>query len=193
MVDHFGKAYVAGNVAEGYPEVSKDNWAGGVQPDAKADVATVLPQIRVDTPFPHAALSIESAETAYQHVLENVGARLPKRDAVDQRIIEMVRTGKVTEAQMLASSKERAAFFGYAQRWIDELADSVPLGFITDPREVGGYPNYQGQPYADADLDGLPDSWEQQHGLSPSDPADAVLDSDGDGYSHIEEFINGVR
>ncbi len=36
--DH-GKWYVAVNVVEGYPEVSADNWNGGVQPQHRASLS----------------------------------------------------------------------------------------------------------------------------------------------------------
>jgi pectate lyase len=38
----------------------------------------------------------------------------------------------------------------------------------------------------------MPDRWEIQHGLNPNDPSDAVKDADGDGYTNIEEYINGT-
>ena len=44
----------------------------------------------------------------------------------------------------------------------------------------------------DTDGDGLPDDWEKKHGLNLSDSSDAVRDTDGDGYTNIEEFINGT-
>lgn len=44
----------------------------------------------------------------------------------------------------------------------------------------------------DADGDGLPDWWEGEHGLDPSDPSDADLDSDGDGLSNLAEFRAGT-
>ena len=190
VFDNFGKAYVEGNVVEGYPEVSKDNWAGGVQPDSKAEVSSVLPSIRVNEPFPHAELAIEEARAAFEQVLAQAGATLPVRDAVDRRVIEMVRTGKVGAVKIASSSSAKAAEVGYAQQWIDELAASVELGYITDPIEVGGYPEYRGEPYTDSDRDGLPDTWETTHGLDPHNPADATEDRDGDGYSHVEDFIN---
>jgi hypothetical protein len=192
VVDNFGRAYVVGNFVEGFPEISADNWKGGVQPDSKAPVEEVLPKIRSHEPTPHAPLPIESAVDAVQTVLRDVGATLPIRDSVDRRIIAMVRDGTVTATQIAASSMEKAAQVKYAQQWIDELAEGVKLGFITDPKEVGGYPEYKGKPYPDNDCDGLPNDWERTHQLNADDPTDASLDRDGDGYTNIEEYIHSV-
>ena len=41
----------------------------------------------------------------------------------------------------------------------------------------------------DADGDGLPDEWEKRYGLNPGDAADANEDSDGDGFTNMEEFL----
>ncbi len=192
VVDNFGKAYVAGNFVEGYPEVSADNWKGGVQPSSKAAVESVLPSIRVDEPFSYAKFPIVDAKVAFEQVLKSAGATLPIRDAVDRRVVEMVRSGTVGAATILPSSLELAAKVGYKQEYLDELTVGVTHGYITDPAEVGGYPEYRGQPYIDKDSDGLPDSWEQKHGLDPANPQDSVQDSDRDGYVNIEEFINGT-
>jgi len=43
----------------------------------------------------------------------------------------------------------------------------------------------------DNDEDGLPDYFEIAQGLDPNDPSDALIDSDGDGVSNLEEFIQG--
>ena len=40
----------------------------------------------------------------------------------------------------------------------------------------------------DDDEDGMPDEWELAYGLDPLDPADASLDSDGDGVTNLAEF-----
>jgi len=193
VVDNFGKAYVAGNVVEGHANVTKDNWDGGVQPGVKAEsLKAALAKIRVDKPFAHAPLPIVSATAAYDYVLANVGATLPHRDPVDERIIGEVRTGKIPPLHIAKGSQEKAKFYGYAQKWTDELAEDVTNGFITDPSEVGGWPDYKGTPYKDSDGDGMPDDWETAHGLNPHDPSDATTDLNGDGYSNIEEFINGT-
>jgi hypothetical protein len=191
--NEFGKAYVAGNVVVGDEKVTKDNWAGGVQLDEafQDHAADILPKIRVNEPFPHAPLPIEPAQQAYEHVLASAGATLPKRDAVDRRVIEMVRTGKVT-AKAGPDAAEKIGNVGFSKQHVDELISLIDTGIITDISQVGGYPDYQGQPYADADKDGMPDNWEKSHGLNPNDAADASKEMAGGGYTNIEAYLDGL-
>lgn len=44
----------------------------------------------------------------------------------------------------------------------------------------------------DSDGDGMPDAWETQYGLNPYDATDAAFDSDGDGVSNLNEYLNGT-
>lgn len=44
----------------------------------------------------------------------------------------------------------------------------------------------------DADDDGMPDAWEIARKLNPKDSSDASKDRDGDGYTNIEEYVNGL-
>jgi hypothetical protein len=79
-----------------------------------------------------------SAEEAYELVLSLSGASLPRRDAVDVRVIESVRTGKPLYKD----------------------------GIIQTPADVGGWPEYKADSLpADADLDGLPDGPENNHSV----------------------------
>jgi pectate lyase len=64
---------------------------------------------------------------------------------------------------------------------------------INSQEEVGGWPNLKSLPApSDRDRDGLPDEWEKAYGLNPNDPSDAHADSDKDGYTNLEEYLNGT-
>jgi hypothetical protein len=38
----------------------------------------------------------------------------------------------------------------------------------------------------------MPDAWEERFGLDPRSAADAAMDTDKDGYTDIEEYLNGT-
>lgn len=96
------KIFVKDNRIEGFPEKDQDNWQivtkstefkmipGENPPVFKEGDESVC---RVSQPFPAPEMPTESATEAYEKVLAQVGAILPKRDAVDARIIEQVKTG----------------------------------------------------------------------------------------------------
>jgi hypothetical protein len=64
---------------------------------------------------------------------------------------------------------------------------------IDSQKEVGGWPELKTGPVpADSDNDGLPDAWENAHGLNASDATDTALDADQDGYTNLEEYLNGT-
>jgi len=69
--------------------------------------------------------------------------------------------------------------------------DSYKQGIITDPAQVGGYPEYKGTPYKDSDNDGIPDAYEIKMGLNANNAADAGKLAKN-GYSNIENFLNSV-
>lgn len=203
----FGRVYAIGNIMEGNEAVTKDNWDGGIQiadKDLKGEgdvPEDVLALMKSNEPFPMAHMTIIPSEKTFDYVLENVGATLPIRDIVDQRIIEEVRTGKAYYVKKLPKenpygdmwglsdkSKNEDGFFKY--RRLDK--DSYKYGIITDPAQMGGYPEYKGEPRVDTDGDGMPDEWEIANGLNPNDPSDANGDCTGDGYTNIEKYINGI-
>lgn len=182
----YGMAYVDGNIVEGNDRVTKDNWDGGVQVESLPDAGIYTDEIRWHTPWPMPHLTIMSAQEAYDYVLENVGSTLPTRDAVDERIVRVVKTG-VIEYPKNVNLDDVPKF---VHRRLPE--DSYKMGIITHPDQVGGYPKYKGKAYKDTDGDGMPDWWEKKHGLNPNDPSDANGDLNGDGYTNIEKYINGI-
>lgn len=44
----------------------------------------------------------------------------------------------------------------------------------------------------DDDNDGMPDSWEIQFSLDPLNSTDAIQDTDADGISNLQEFLDGT-
>jgi hypothetical protein len=181
----YGRAYVSGNIMEGNDEITKNNWAGGVQVEEMKDAGEYTDFIKWNEPLPMPKLTMVSANEAYAYVIKNAGAALPKRDAVDIRIAEQVRTGKITYKEGVPLP---ATQFEHRKLPID----SYKQGIITDPIQVGGYPEYKGTPYKDSDNDGMPDDWEIKHGLNPKNAADASQDKNKDGYTNIEEYLNSV-
>jgi pectate lyase len=163
-----GKYYVADNFVVGNADVTADNWNGGVQFEnvkSQEQLNTLIKRVRSRTPIPAVPITQQSAQEAYELVLAGAGATLPKRDPVDERIIESVRTGKVTFRN----------------------------GIIMTPNDVGGWPRYNSTPApVDSDHDGMPDQWETRFGLNPRDPSDGPADMDKDGYTNVEEWLNGT-
>ncbi len=165
-----GKWYVADNYVVGNEKVSASNWDGGVDFDAP-DVKTagglnsLIERVHGSVPFAAVSIRQQTAPEAYESVLANAGATLPKRDPVDLRIVESVRAGKPR--------------FGN--------------GIIQTPEDVGGWPEYKSAgPPTDTDHDGMPDAWELKYGLNPNDPKDGAADNDYDGYTNLEEYLNGT-
>ncbi|WP_028667539.1 pectate lyase family protein [Runella zeae] len=181
----FGRAYVVGNVVEGNETVTKDNWNGGVQVENFKNADKYTADIKVNQPLPMPEMTILPTQKAHDYVLAHAGATLPKRDAVDMRVVEQVRTGKIMYRDDVKLPETQ---FKHRRLPID----SYKQGIITDIAQVGGYPEYKGTPYKDSDNDGMPDVWETKNGLDPRNPADASLDKNKDGYTNIEEYLNSV-
>ena len=196
----YGRVYADGNVMEGYPHITADNWAGGIQIESQPDTEGFTTQMRSNEPFVMPYVRMMSANDAYDYVLKNVGATIPCRDIVDTRIVDEVRTGKAYYEKKLPKDAHGDTS-GLAEKSKNEDGlfkhrrlpkDSYKYGIITDIRQVGGYPEYKGTPYVDTDGDGMPDEWEIANGLNPNDPSDANGDVTGDGYTNIEKYINGI-
>lgn len=167
--DPRGKMYAAGNFVYGYPEVSADNWNGGIDfaPDGEATMAT----LRVDRPYVVAPVETQTAKEAFELVLAKAGSSCP-RDSIDARILDEVRTG---------TSRFGASYGGGGK------------GIIDSQNDVGGWPELRsGEAPLDSDHDGMPDGLERTQGLDQDDPADGAQDRDGNGYTNLEEYLNSL-
>ena len=63
---------------------------------------------------------------------------------------------------------------------------------IDSQRDMGGWPVLAtGTSPVDTDHDGMPDAWERTHGLNPARD-DSASDANHDGYTALEEYLNGL-
>lgn len=125
----------------------------------------------VSARYPAPPLSSETdAFQAYEEVLAKAGARLPVLDSVDARVLSFARSATFRPGNVTSGT-----------------AGAI----IKHENDVGGFPVYSpGTPADDRDHDGMPDAWEELHGLDPNNPTDGSQDADNDGYSNLEEYLN---
>jgi hypothetical protein len=155
--------YQSGNVADR----DKDGVLNG-KPVVAADFADshgapTMEDKPTGSPLPFAYEPL-TAEAALKHVLDSAGARPDQRDAIDQQLIEDVRS------------------YGKAGKIIH---DPKELEIDTNPKPADAP--------ADSDRDGMPDAWEIKNRLDPHNPDDRNLDPDHDGYTNLEEYLNGTN
>jgi len=170
----FGKWYISDNVVAGNADVTANNWNGGVQTDISFE------KIRLHKPWPSMPINQQTAEGAYKHILDRAGSILPKRDAVDERIIREVRGGYATHE-------------GNSYKREHKVADpSKVCGIIDTQKDVGGWPILRAEPAPqDTDHDGMPDSWEETHKLDKENPEDRNTIAQ-DGYTMLEKYLNSI-
>jgi hypothetical protein len=163
-----GQWFLSGNVMSGNGDLSKNNFKGL---DLERLPAGDRPKAIASKPFPVSVqLPEHNAADAYAAVLDNAGATLPKRDAVDTRIVHETKTGTASGS----------GSFGKP-------------GIIDSPAAVSGWPVYNSLPApADTDHDGMPDEWEKSHGLDAQNAADGNKVG-ADGYTMLENYLNGFK
>ena len=165
--DPKGRMYADGNFVWGYPEISADNWNGGI--DFERDGEATMETLRSLKPYAVAPVTTQLAEAAYESVLQQAGCSL-KRDLVDVRIIDEIRQGTAT----------------YGRSWA-----GGGKGIIDSQADVGGWPELKSSTAVpDEDHDGMDDRWELAKGLSPKDPQDN--NSIQDGYTNLEHYLNSL-
>ncbi|MES2431979.1 MAG: polysaccharide lyase family 7 protein [Bacteroidota bacterium] len=115
------------------------------------------------SPYTVPLVNTTSPDIALVKVLDSAGAMWWNRDAADLRVTSEVRSGT-----------------GKIINW---------------PEQVGGWPNIAVVSRSntwDTDQDGMPDLWENAHGTGPNNAADRNSDSDSDGYTNLEEYLNSI-
>ncbi len=130
--------------------------------------ATTILSAPYDYPVKNPVLS---AQEAYDKIVASVGASYPRRDQVDQLMIDDL------------ISKGKKATYVYVQTDLTK-----EFGFAN-----GGAGHVYGAPAPlDTDNDGMPDAWEDANGLNKN-VADALAVSTTNApYLNIEVYINGL-
>jgi pectate lyase len=159
--------YLTGNYVDGAPAVTARNWRGmAMAGGTYADTALA----KTTTPIAAVPVPTQTAQDAYEAVLQGAGCVLPARDSHDQRIVQEVRTraGRVIDVQ--GGHPHGTPYSTSQSAWPVLSCGPAPT---------------------DSDHDGMPDAWEQQNGLNPTDPADRSRIGAG-GYTVLENYLNGL-
>ncbi len=166
----WGTFYVNGNKVTESTFVTDNNWQG-IEP--KGDLPGLsIDNIKSETEFEVPHVTTQSADEAYELVLQYCGANL-KRDETDARVINEIRNGLAPERASNGTTR---------------------AGLIDTQSDVGGWDDYTYQASVvpeDTDLDGMPDEWETRNGLNPNDASDRNLLTT-EGYTNLEVYINGL-
>jgi hypothetical protein len=108
----------------------------------------------------------------------------PMKNKIGEEIYELVLNGAGAVLPVRDSVDRRI---------IDEIR-SGQGSIINSQKDVGGWPVYKTtKAPLDNDRDGMADKWELVHGLSATDPTDHKNDADEDGYTNLEEYLNGTN
>jgi hypothetical protein len=164
--------YFNGNIMEGYFD-EKNQDKGRTSTISHNEI--VKYETFVDKPFFESFVKTESAKAAYKNVLSDVGANEPFFDKHDSRIISETLKGTF-------SFKGSKSGLG---------------GMIDSEKDLGDLPEYASEKRPsdwDTDHDGLPNWWEAAHNLNENSKAgdfsDTNLDSDKDGYTQLDEYLD---
>lgn len=140
-------------------------------------------KIKLDEPIATGEVTTHTAQTAYEKVLENVGASL-YRDAVDERYMQEAANGTTT-------------YTGSATKTGDGKTIQHRPGIIDFVKDQGTYTLESTKRPADydTDQDGIPDEWEVANGLNPNDASDGnkyTIDTEKGWYTNLEVYANSL-
>ena len=179
----WGKYYVNGNVNSKYSDVTKDNWTYGMYNQIdNSSVDNTYTQatkdtMKIDVPIKYEVVTTHTAQQAYERVLSYVGASL-HRDWVDEQMVNDTRKG-------VATSTGSGNYPGI----VNSQDDNKPANAAADWSAWPELKTYDVQ--TDTDGDGMPDAWENSHGLNPNNAADGNAVSES-GYTNLELYMNSI-
>ena len=141
-------------------------------------------------PYALSGLEYESADEAYQKVVNQAGASLPRYDEVDQRLLDEA-AGRIDPQYAGASIPN--------EKGIIDAPDDIQLSehdtYVVDGVTYTNFPFLgmrEGDRYiVDADCDGMPNAYEDEMGFDKNDPTDGAALA-ANGYTNVENYLNGI-
>ena len=190
MWHRWGKYYIDGNVNDKYPVVSEDNWTLGVYEQVNAEktdgtwTQTTRDTIRAQQPIAILPTTTHMAKTAYNRVLDYAGCSL-HRDQIDEIVVMDTRMGIASHTGTIKDAKGRNNIPGI----IDDPEDNRPSGKAA--KDWSAWPQLKSLPAPkDTDGDGVPDDWEREVGMDPSNAADGNTVHAQSGYTYLEIYLS---
>ncbi len=183
----YGKWFLSGNVMEGHPDLTLDNWSG-IQVSKVGSVAN----IRSNTEFDYHEVGTEKAGSAFQSVLTYAGATKPKRDKIDARVIGEVKGTVPIIRSVYEKNGVKTPVAGTTVGLIDSQNNLRPKNAPADWNAWDAiYISIDDSTKAplDSDHDGMPDVWEKKNKLNPNDPKDGASKGK-DGFTNLEKYLN---
>ncbi len=175
-----GQWWLQGNVMKDNDAKTNNNMSQGIRSNTgnKFSASAIF---SIPTDF---AVVASTAEEARDVVFAGAGATLPKRDAIDARVVNEAMTGTYNFRGSLTSNTSKS--YGI----IDTQEDTKPTNAIGWDA-WGSYYAEVDSTYApqDSDRDGLPDWWEDEQSLNKNDPADGKRRG-SDKYTNLERYLN---
>ena len=192
-LDGYGKWFFNGNVMLGSEDKTNDNWLG-----VDASGVGGAANIRSDNEFVKSDGVLEAygnytqtAAETYTSVMESVGAILPKRDLIDERVIAEAKGERaIVRYAFTTTDGQVTPMKGVNSGLIDTQRNLVPDGSPEGSTPWDIYKTSTDVPL-DSDHDGIPDIWEMTHGLKSNDSNDGKLIA-SNGYSNLENYLNSL-
>lgn len=187
----WGEYYVNGNwcssksdpytmPSDGYEKrCCQDNWNYGFVNNISASItAAEKTALRLSQPLDAGLVTTHTAQVAFEKVLNSAGCSL-NRDIIDERIVKETRNGTAT----YKGNKSQIGGI------IDSQNDLKPADAGDD---WCAWPTLEGgEKPKDTDQDGMPDEWEEAHGLNPKYPLDRNNIHES-GYTYLEVYNNSL-
>lgn len=189
MWHKWGKLYVDGNINDKYPEISEDNWTDGIYAQVNPEKADgtwtqeTKDTIRLDKPLDILPTTTHFTNVAYDRVLDYAGCSL-HRDQVDEMVVMDVRMGVASHTGTKKDAKGHSNIPGI----IDDPEDNRPTGKAANGWQAWPVLNSLPAP-KDTDGDGIPDEWEKEVGMDPTEPADGNT-VHASGYTYLEIYLS---